>query len=63
MYNKIFYPAISQFVLQEDERIYNLEFYISGLSTIIHKWLELDCITDIKDLVDIIKKCVGYSIE
>ena len=63
MYDKIFYPAISQFVLQEDERIYNLEFFTAGISAIVHKWLELDCVTDIEALVDIIKKCVGYSIE
>ena len=63
MYDKIFYPAISQFILEENERIYNLEFFTSGVSAIVHKWLELDCVTDIEDLVDIIKKCVGYSIE
>lgn len=63
MYDKIFYPAISQFVLQEDERIYNLEFYTSGVSAIVHKWLELDCVTNINDLIDIIKKCVNYTIE
>ena len=63
MYDKIFYPAISQFISEENEKIYNLEFFTAGISAIVHKWLELDCITDIKDLVDIIKKCIGYSIE
>ena len=63
MYDKIFYPAISQFVLHENERIYNLEFFTAGVSAIVHKWLELDCTTNIEDLVDIIKKCVRYSLE
>lgn len=61
MYDKIFYPAISQFVSQENEKIYNLEFYTGGVSRIVHKWIELDCITEIPELIDIIKKCVNYN--
>ena len=63
MYDKIFYPAISQYVSREDEKIYNLEFYTRGVVAIIHKWLELDCNTEINKLVEIIKNCVNYSIE
>ena len=63
MYDKIFYPAISQYVSQEDEKIYNLEFYMGGVVAIIHKWLELDCITETEKLIEIIKNCVNYSIE
>ena len=63
MYDKIFYPAISQYVSQEDEKIYNLEFYMGGVVGIIHKWLELDCITETEKLIEIIKNCVNYSIQ
>ena len=63
MYDKIFYPAISLFVSQENEKIYSLEFYTGGVSAIVHKWLELDCVTEIETLIDIIKKCVGFTIE
>jgi hypothetical protein len=63
MYNMILYPAISQFIKNENERIYFLEFFTQGVVAIVHKWLELDCVTDIEDLVAIIKKCVGFSIE
>ncbi len=63
MYDKILYPAISQFVSQENEKIYNLEFYTGGVVAIVHKWLELDCATEIDALVQIIKNCVNYSIE
>lgn len=62
MYDKIFYPAISQFVFHENERIYNLEFFTCGVVGIIRKWLELDCITPVEDLIMIIKNCVGYKI-
>jgi AcrR family transcriptional regulator len=58
MYDTIFYPAISFFLSDQEERIYNLEFFTGGISSIINKWLELDCLTDIDYLVEIIKKCI-----
>ena len=62
MYNTIFYPAITQFVKNESERIYFLEFFTQGVKAIVHKWIELDCNTKIEDLIDIIKSCVNYSV-
>ena len=61
MYDTIFYPAISQFLSDETQKIYNLEFFTQGVAGIIHKWIELDCRTEIKELVDIIKACVGFN--
>ena len=61
MYSMIFYPAISQFLNKEDERTYFLEFFTQGLVGIVHKWLELDCVTPIEELIDIIKKCINYN--
>lgn len=63
MYDKIFYPAISQFVKEENEKIYNLEFFTGGVTAIIHKWLQLDCATEIDDLVRIIKNCIGFRLD
>ncbi len=61
MYDKIFYPAISQFISQENEKIYTLAFYTNGVAAIVRQWLELDCVTDIDELVTLIKKLVGYQ--
>ena len=61
MYEKIFYPAISQFLLQENEKIYNLEFFTGGVTAIVHKWIDLDCQTEIEDLIKIIKNCINYN--
>ena len=61
MYESVFYPAISQFIKGEKERIYYLEFFTGGVSAIIHKWLALDCVMEIEELISIIKNCVGYS--
>ena len=62
IYDTILYPAISCFTREENERVYKLEFFTRGVSAIVHKWLELDCVTEIEELVEIIKNCVGYSI-
>ena len=61
MYDTIFYPAVSYFIKEENERIYNLEFFTGGVLAIVHKWLDLDCITEIEELVKIIKNCIRYS--
>lgn len=61
MYDGIFYPAIAQFVEDETQRIYNLEFFTQGVAGIVRKWIELDCKTEIDDLIKIIKACVGYN--
>lgn len=61
MYDTIFYPAISQFVKDETQRIYNLEFFTQGVAGIIRKWIELDCQTETEELITIIKNCVGYT--
>ena len=62
MYDSIFYPAISQFVSDENKKIYNLEFFTQGVAGIIRKWLALDCVTEIEELITIIKDCVGFHI-
>ena len=61
MYDKIFYPAISQFIDGETERVYNLEFFTRGVVGIINKWIELDCKTEIAELINIIKNCIDYK--
>lgn len=62
MYNEIFYPAISQFLSDELEKIYDLEFFTGGVSAIVCKWIDLDCTTPIESLIKIIKNCVGYTL-
>ena len=61
MYDKVFYPAISQFIKEETKKVYLLEFFTEGVVGIIHKWIELDCVTPIEEVVEIIKNCVGYN--
>ena len=60
LYDTIFYPAISQFIKDETQKIYNLEFFTQGVTGIIHKWIQLDCATEIEELIKIIKDCISY---
>ena len=53
---------IKPLMQDEKERIYTLEFFTGGVSSIIHKWLVLDCVTEIEELIEIIKKCIDYKI-
>ena len=61
MYESIFYPAISCFLKDETQKVYTLAFFTQGVVGIIHKWIELDCNTDIEELIGIIKNCIGYK--
>lgn len=61
MYDTIFYPAISQFLSEKNEKIYTLAFYTNGVAAIVRQWLNLDCVTEIDELVAMIKKLVGYE--
>lgn len=62
MYDTVFYPAVSCFLQSENERIYYLEFFTGGVIAIVNKWLERDCVTEIDEIVKIIKKCINYKV-
>ena len=61
MYDKIFYPAISYFLDDEAQKMYNLEFFTQGVVGVVHKWIEQDCKTEIDELIEIIKGCIRYT--
>lgn len=61
MYDTVFYPAISQFIQDETQKRYQLEFFTQGVASIVRKWMESDCDTEITDLIQIIKDFVGYN--
>ena len=60
MYEYILYPAISMFLSEENDRTYMLEFFTGGVTSIVHKWIDLDCKTEISEIVRIIKACVKH---
>ena len=61
MQKQIFYPAILDFVCDKKEAEYKLEYYTRGVAAIVGKWMQNNCDLEIKELIDIIKDCVGYT--
>ena len=61
MYDTICYPAISLYLKDETQKVYNLEFFTRGVVGVIRKWIELDCETEISELMEIIKNCIGFK--
>ena len=65
IYNKmkkeIFMPAISKFNIPKEEQEYTIEFFTKGVLGIVYKWLELDCVDSIEDIVSMIIKLVGFK--
>ena len=61
MQQQIFYPAILGFVSDEKEAEYKLEYYTKGVLGIVNKWAKNNCDLEIKELISIIKDCVGYT--
>ena len=62
MSEEIFYPILSNFNIKKEERPYRLEFFTRGTIGIVNKWLELDCVTPIDEIIDLIIDCVGFKI-
>ena len=61
MQQQIFYPVILGFVSDEKEAEYKLEYYTKGVLGIVNKWTKNNCDLEIKELISIIKDCVGYT--
>lgn len=58
LYKMIFKPIISKFNIHENEHEYIMNYYVMGVSSIIINWVNKDCKDEIKDIINIIIKCV-----
>lgn len=58
MFKKIFSPILDRFDLPEKVRPYIVEFYISGLMSVITKWIKNDCGESIDEIIEIINSCM-----
>ncbi len=56
LFQTIFSPIMTRFGLEEKWHKYVMDFYITGLNSMIMDWVEDDCKEDIQDICDIIKK-------
>lgn len=58
LFNYVFDPILERFNLPKNERKYLMTFYINGLIAIIREWILNDCKEEIKEIINIMNKCV-----
>lgn len=58
MFKYVFNPILERFNTPEKERKYMMTFYINGLIAIIREWILNDCKEEIKEIINIMNKCV-----
>lgn len=58
MFKNIFSPIMTRFGLEKKWHKYMMDFYLNGISSIILDWVNEDCIIDIMEMVNFIKKII-----
>lgn len=54
MYKNVFYPVLEKYGVPDEEKPYLFEYYFKGLIAVIQKWVELDCKTDEKVIMELL---------
>ena len=57
----VFNPILERFDISENERKYLITFYINGIMAIVKEWINNDCKDSIKDIENIIIKCINRN--
>ncbi len=63
MFDNIFSPVLSRFKFPENERVYVMKFYLSGITAIVMEWLENNCEESIEVVTQIIIDCIMGKIK
>lgn len=58
MFRYVFDPILERFAVPEEERIYRMRFYLSGISGMIAEWLECNCETPVDTLIKMMQDCI-----
>ena len=58
MFNSIFKPIQTRFNIPNEEKLYIMKFYISGIHAIIVEWIKNDCKDDMNFIAHLIEKCI-----
>lgn len=53
-------PILDRYNVPSEDHEYLVEFYIKGITAIILKWVEKDCVGDIQHIADLIKNCTPH---
>ncbi len=58
LFHHVFSPIMDRYDIAEEKREYIISFYISGMISVIKKWLDSDCREPIKFILNLITECV-----
>ena len=59
--NYVFNPILERFDISKNDRKYLITFYINGIMAIVKEWINNDCEDSIKDIENIIIKCINRN--
>lgn len=63
MFENVFNPILEKFGFDKNDNEYIMAYYINGISSIVIKWVENNCVDSIEKILDLIMKCVRPQIE
>lgn len=61
LYKHIFSPILDRFLVPKNEQKYMMNFYLSGISSVLLEWIKNDCLEDIDLIVNILIKCLNIK--
>lgn len=61
LYKHIFSPILDRFSVPKNEQKYMMNFYLSGISSVLLEWIKNDCFEDIDLIVNILIKCLNIK--
>ena len=63
MFENVFNPILEKFGFNKNDNEYIMAYYINGISSIVIKWVENNCVDSVEKILDLIMKCVRPQIE
>ena len=61
LYKELFSKILDKYGVDNSEKEYIFSYFSLGLSAIIQKWIEKDCVDDIEMISNIMKKVIKYE--
>lgn len=58
LYKDIFSPILDKFSVKREDQIYIMDFYLTGVMSIVKREIKEDCKRDIDDIIKIVRICI-----
>lgn len=61
MFEKLFSPILDKFNVKDYQKRYVIDFFISGITSIVYSWCQDDCKVDVSDIASLIKQLINHK--